>query len=1335
MSSPNHHTSNIKDAFSSNFPDYIPTSSDYVPTSLGKTYSSSSNNSYGLVPIASPTLLLFHDDPYMKVMLAYYAKESPIPPPAICLHLQCYHQCLILKNSFFLKNYCHLRNVDVTDHPPLLLPHLKNLRYEKALKALLDLSVGLSVRNQCFLVATAPKTARRSLQEFKKLLIKKYCPRTEVQKIKDEFYHLTMKGNDLKTYVRRFQELATLCPTMVSDSEKMMEAFIGGLPQMPEDHQQQCPGKSLDAKGYECSSRPERMGAAPVARTPYRLAPSEMQELSDQLQELADQGFIRPSTSPWGAPVLFVKKKDGSFRMYIDYRELNKPTKLYEALILALPEGNDDFVVYCDASHQSLGAVLMQREKDLKKLYWWPNMKEIIAEYVGKCLTCSRVKAECQKPPGLLVQPEIPMWKWERITMDFVSKLPKTSSEHDTVWVIIDRLTKSAHFIPTREINSMETLTRLYIKEIVSRHGVPISIISDRDSIFTSRFWQSLQNVLITQLDMSTTYHPETYGQKFSYNNSYHASINATPFKALYGRKCRSPVCWAEVGDIQLTGPEIIHETTKKIVQIRQHLQAARDRQRSYANKCLSDETLVIPMKELQLDDKLNFVEEPVKVMDREVKQLKQSRIPIVKGEARTPESPHIVAPPTCHVEESEASGTFGARSTSSDSTVPLSPDHPLTHTTPVLVPIICKTARMVVHVLPVMSPGLSASMAEVAALIHEEDEELEESLDFDSESEDVKDEGPTTEDEDPAIEDEGEEEAVPEGQQRAVLVVGIAVSEPLRIGYGALRRRELALEEYHVYSTFEVGHDSGSVLEPVRSERVLAFRQPTLTTWTDLKDDSPMATSTATISVDEDQFIERYQFRSLEHEQERTAVTFNALWRSVLALEAWAGRVDTQMIDMSRAGRANRKVLNLEWSRFFVSAFKKYLDLANLPRKVEPRLFDRKVYLRILRSISTWEDLTTRFLGQFFPSGRTSKLQNDILMFQQHQGASLSEAWNHFKDLLQKVPHHEDLPLYENESWNDPRDFAIPIKAIYLPQEVSSTYDRHVIELENQVQRLMEAHLVPNLPAQVNKIASLCEICSGPYDTQYCIDNLEQAFVDYASSCNNEVEGKQFTTNQGLRNFNEATNAWKGKTNFNSARTQTLLSPQNGLFSTYTSNMPNVSSSDTSKLDKTVKVTFSKIPILLIFPRANRNSSSPKRVYFINTITIISKEDEARKAGIIKPNETKVDNHNIIVEIKKKVGEELSGSKIVIGKEESLDIKQDNPDDRMCRDTKEVEEVKEENTTSVIDHYLGGMVLEKSFVKKSGLVYDKDDGMVIFDEEKPGSSEEFHVDDSWMAI
>ncbi|GJZ35721.1 reverse transcriptase domain-containing protein [Tanacetum coccineum] len=838
--------------------------------------------------------------------------------------------------------------------------------------------------------------------------------------------------------------------------------------------------------------------AAPVARAPYRLAPAEMKELAEQLKELSDKGFIRPSSSPWGAPILFVKKKDGSFRMcyhqlrvreedipktafrtryghyefrvmpfgltnapavfmdlmnrvckpYLDkfvivfiddiliysrnekeheehlktilellkkeelYAKFSKcefwintvkflghvidssgihvdPTKieavknwaspttpseirqflglagyyrrfiegfskiakpmteltqknqkfdwgeeqeeafqllkqkLCAAPILALPEGSDDFVVYCDASIKGLGAVLMQRMKviayasrqlkiheknytthdlelgavvfalkiwrhylygtkcvvftdhkslqhildqkdlnmrqrrwiellsdydceiryhpgkanvvadalsrkerieplrvralvmtigldlpsrileaqkeavkvenieaediggmlkklearangtlcldnrswlpcygdtrslimheshkskysihprsdkmyhDLKMLYWWPNMKADIATYVSKCLTCAKVKAEHQRPSGLLVQPDIPEWKWEKITMDFITKLPKTAAGFDSIWVVVDRLTKSAHFLPMKETDLTEKLTRLYMKEIVARHGIPVSIISDRDSHFTSRVWKSLHKALGTQLDLSTAYHPQTDSQsertiqtledmlracvidfgngwdrhlplvEFSYNNSYHTSIKAAPFEALYGRKCRSPVCWAKVGEAQLTRLEIIHETTEKIFKIRDRMQAARDRQKSYADKrrrplefevgdkvmlkvapwkgvmrfgkhgklnpryigpfriierigpvayrlelpqelsrvhnvfhvcnlkkCLSDDTLVIPLEEIQLDDKLNFVEEPVEIMDREVKQLKRSRIPIIK--------------------------------------------------------------------------------------------------------------------------------------------------------------------------------------------------------------------------------------------------------------------------------------------------------------------------------------------------------------------------------------------------------------------------------------------------------------------------------------------------------------------------------------------------------------------------------------------------------------------------------------------------------------------------------------------------------------------------------
>nr|GFA21416.1 reverse transcriptase domain-containing protein [Tanacetum cinerariifolium] len=226
--------------------------------------------------------------------------------------------------------------------------------------------------------------------------------------------------------------------------------------------------------------------------------------------------------------------------------------------------------------------------QDLKQLYYWPNMKADITTYVSKCLTCAKVKAEHQKPSGLFQQPDIPIWKWDRITMDFIVGLPKTLSGYDSIWVIVDRLTKSAHFLPVKTMDSMEKLTQLYLKEIVCRNRVPMSIISDKDSKFMSRFWQSLQGALGTRLDMSTAYHLETNGQtertiqtledmlracvfdfggswdrhlplvEFSYNNSYHASIKASPFEALYGRKCRSPVCWSEVGDSQLTGPELI---------------------------------------------------------------------------------------------------------------------------------------------------------------------------------------------------------------------------------------------------------------------------------------------------------------------------------------------------------------------------------------------------------------------------------------------------------------------------------------------------------------------------------------------------------------------------------------------------------------------------------------------------------------------------------------------------------------------------------------------------------------------------------------------------------
>ncbi|GJV58151.1 putative reverse transcriptase domain-containing protein [Tanacetum coccineum] len=519
--------------------------------------------------------------------------------------------------------------------------------------------------------------------------------------------------------------------------------------------------------------------------------------------ELGDRKALAIGGSWFSCELEEKKKKGRKKRRKGNVAHHCKWGNVFNAPILDLPEGAENFKVYCDALHKGLGVMLMQNEKviayasrqlkiheknytthDLElgavvfalrfgdticmeqsvpcslitKAYNTSLIRRIMtvgldlpkqilnaqteerklenfeAEDVGGMIRIEKlepradgtlclknrswlpcfgdlrtliVKAEYLKPSGLLVQREIPQWKWDNITMHFITKLPKTSSGYDTIWVIVDRLTKSAYFLPMKENDTMERLTRLYMKQVVTRHGILVSIICDHDGRFTSNFWRSFQKALGTRLDMSNAYHPQTDRQsertiqtlkdmlracvidfgngwdrhlpliEFSYNNSYHKSIKATPFEALYGRKCRSPICWAEVRDVQLTGPEIIHETTKKIVQIKSRIQVARDRKKSYDDvrrkplefqvgdrvmlthlgkglsvltripqqlsrvhstfyvsnlkKCLFDETLVILLDEIHIDDKLHFVEEPVKIMDREVKRLKQSCIPIIK--------------------------------------------------------------------------------------------------------------------------------------------------------------------------------------------------------------------------------------------------------------------------------------------------------------------------------------------------------------------------------------------------------------------------------------------------------------------------------------------------------------------------------------------------------------------------------------------------------------------------------------------------------------------------------------------------------------------------------
>jgi hypothetical protein len=250
--------------------------------------------------------------------------------------------------------------------------------------------------------------------------------------------------------------------------------------------------------------------------------------------------------------------------------------------------------------------------QDLKQKYGWYGLKRDVAAHVAMCDVCQRVKAEHQRPAGLLHPLKIPEWKWEEIGMNFIVGLPRTSAGYDSIWV--DRLTIVAHFIPVKTTYSGAKLAELYMARIVCLHGVPKKIVSDRGSQFTSRYWKKLHESLDTRLNFSSAYHPQTDGQiertnqlledmlracalkhggswdeslpyaEFSYNNSYQASLKMSPFEALYGRKCRTPLYWDQTGERQLFGLEIIQEAEEQVQQIRENLRTAQSRQKSYAD-------------------------------------------------------------------------------------------------------------------------------------------------------------------------------------------------------------------------------------------------------------------------------------------------------------------------------------------------------------------------------------------------------------------------------------------------------------------------------------------------------------------------------------------------------------------------------------------------------------------------------------------------------------------------------------------------------------------------------------------------------------------------------
>ncbi|KAK2448834.1 hypothetical protein QL285_008081 [Trifolium repens] len=318
--------------------------------------------------------------------------------------------------------------------------------------------------------------------------------------------------------------------------------------------------------------------------------------------------------------VVQAQQDDVELQKRVNHPEFSVATDgaiLYEGR-LCVPQDDELKRLILEEAHKSGFSIHPGSTKmyhDLKENYWWPNMKAEITEFVSRCIVCQQVKIEHQKPGEPLQPLDIPEWKWEHITMDFVGGLPRNQRGQDSIWVIVDRLTKSAHFIPVKSTYKAPQYAAIFMEQIVRLHGVPLSIVSNRDPIFTSRFWKAFQNAMGTRLRMSTSHHPQTDGQsertiqtledmlracvledggswsnhlhliEFAYNNSYHASIGMEPYEALYGRKCRTPLCWTEVGDRGFLGPDIVQETTLKIKSIQDKLKVAQSRQKSYADK------------------------------------------------------------------------------------------------------------------------------------------------------------------------------------------------------------------------------------------------------------------------------------------------------------------------------------------------------------------------------------------------------------------------------------------------------------------------------------------------------------------------------------------------------------------------------------------------------------------------------------------------------------------------------------------------------------------------------------------------------------------------------
>nr|GEW54917.1 putative reverse transcriptase domain-containing protein [Tanacetum cinerariifolium] len=520
-----------------------------------------------------------------------------------------------------------------------------------------------------------------SWAKLMKLMTKVYYPRNEVQKMETELWNLAVKGNDLTAYTRRFQELVSLCTRMVPNEEDKVERFVGGLPN--------------NIQGNVIATKPTKLQDA------IRIA-----------SNLMDQKLKRYARSAENKRRLENNPRDNHrhqpvFKRTVETRlETRIRTRLETRLkAMKLQQGLTSLEEEEQTSILTFSRSRIYSKIDLRSGYHQLRVRE---EDILKIVFRTRYgHYEFQKELNMRQR------RWLKLLSDYDCEIryhPRKAN------VVANALSRKERSKPLRVRALVMTIGLNLPKQILSAQSkarkeenfinedLHVSIISDRDGKFTLHFWKSLNEALGTRLDMSTAYHPQTNGQGEMTIQTLKDIIKAASFEALYGQKCRSPICWDEVGDSQLTSPEIIHETTEKIIQIKSRIQAARDRQKSYANirgkplefqvrdnimlkvspwkgvirfgkqgelnpryiglfkiiakvgtiayriklpeqlirvhstfhvsnlkKCLVDGPLAIPLDEIQVDDKLHFIEEPVEIMNREVKRLKQSRIPIMK--------------------------------------------------------------------------------------------------------------------------------------------------------------------------------------------------------------------------------------------------------------------------------------------------------------------------------------------------------------------------------------------------------------------------------------------------------------------------------------------------------------------------------------------------------------------------------------------------------------------------------------------------------------------------------------------------------------------------------